>query len=101
MLVCIQSLQLHTAEFLLKARREVISEKHSLVATVINIINGGMIALVWRHETILCAIHYGRLKTFPVGNGLTAVSEFVGRELVQAYVETQLAHRSDIGTEFY
>ena len=58
-----------------------------------------MVAGVRRNQTILVAIHYSRLKAFPVGNGRLTVSQFVGRHLFQTYIKTQLAHRGHIGTE--
>ena len=60
-----------------------------------------MIRFVRRNQTVLVTIHNSRLQTFPVGNSILAICQFISGHIFQAYIKSQFAHGSNICTELH
>ena len=80
---------------------DVVGKEQCLRAVFAHIVERHVVALVGRDEAVLLAVEDDPLQAFPVRHGQFAEFQFVSREVLQADVEAQLAHRGHVGAELH
>ena len=80
---------------------EVVSEDHSFLLVLRDIVHGHVVALIRRDEAILLTIEDDILQAAPVGYCALRVLVVVCRHRLEVDIEAELAHRGDIRTELH
>ena len=87
----VETLQLHVLLRLLVARMQVVGEEHCTLLVLADLIDGSVVAFVWRNQAILVAIENHRLHVVIVFHSLLHKPIVVSRERLEVYVEAKLA----------
>ena len=89
-LIGIQSLHLHIHHRLLVAWMQVVSKENGTLLVLTYIVNGTVVAFVWRNQAILVALENNRLHAIIVLDSILQKLVFITRKRLEVDIKAQL-----------
>ena len=89
-LIGIHSLHLHIHHRLLVAWMQVVSKENGTLLVLTYIVNGTVVAFVWRNQAILVALENHRLHAIVVLNSILHKLVFITRKRLEVDIKAQL-----------
>ena len=89
-LIGIQSLHLHIHHRLLVAWMQVVCKENGTLLVLTNIVNGTVVAFVWRNQTILVALENHRLHVIVVLDSILHKLVVITRKRLEVDIKAQL-----------
>ena len=100
-LIGIQSLHLHIHHRLLVAWMQVVSKENGTLLVLTYIVNGTVVAFVWRNLAILVALKNHRLHAIVVLDSILHKLVFITRKRLEVDIKAQLTLTANIGAELH